>query len=122
MQRLNRVLAEATLSTSCARVATYWSPSGSEEAGGSAGTTFAISKLAIAVSIDLVIKMPLFYPLQTGRSSRNYGGLGRSLSKKCTVTFSKSPPPVTLFDRPTTERRSTSDDSVPSIFFLVNAP
>src|SRR6516225_20954 len=95
MQRLNRLLAEATLSTSCARVATYWSPSGSEGAGGSAGTTFANSKLAMAVSIDLVIKIPLFYTdlklvfpfslfqprnkterdaqystLQTGRSSR----------------------------------------------------
>lgn len=30
-------------------------------------------------------------------------------------------PPVALFDRPTTERRSSCGDSVPSIFFLVNA-
>ena len=61
MQRLNKVLAEATLSTSCARVARYLSPSGSEGVGGSGDATFAISKLAMAASIDLVINMRLLF-------------------------------------------------------------
>jgi len=59
MQRLNKVLAEATLSTSCARVSIRLLPSGSERVGVSAGATFAISKLAMTVSIDLVISMPM---------------------------------------------------------------